>query len=112
MWGAKADLKHAYFHLHNTHKLLPYMRVNIGQEVYQFPAAVFGMNILPHLFMGVMKVLQKLWRNLGLLVFIYLDDILILGNSQRHCQSTLTKVLGDLLAAGVVVNQKKSSPDQ
>ena len=34
MWGAKVDLKHAYFHLHNSPNILPHMRINVGDEVF------------------------------------------------------------------------------
>ena len=61
MWGAKVDLKHAYFHLRNSEKLMPYMRVNLGEDIYQFTAAVFCLNVPPEIFMSVMKVLQNIW---------------------------------------------------
>ena len=109
MWGAKVDLKHAYFHLANSQKLLPYMRINIGEEIYQFTAAVFGLNVLPQLFMSVMKVLQKIWRKKGMLVFVYLDDILVLGTTAQQTQKHLDMVLETLEEAGFMVNQKKSS---
>ena len=109
MWGAKVDLKHAYFHLANSQKLLPYMRINIGEEIYQFTAAVFGLNVLPKLFMSVMKVLQKMWRKKGMLVFVYLDDILVLATTAQQTQKHLDMVLETLEEAGFMVNQKKSS---
>ena len=109
MWGAKVDLKHAYFHLHNSAKLAPYMRINIGPAVYQFDSAVFGLNVLPQLFMSIMKVPQKMWRQQGLLVFVYLGDILILGSTKVQAQRTLDIVLRTLQEAGFVINQKKTS---
>ena len=108
MWGAKVDLKHAYFHLANSEKLLPYMRINIGEKVYQMNSAVFGLNVLPQLFTGVMKVLQKDWRKQGFLVFVYLDDILILGTTKHQTQKVLQKVLQTLEISGFLINQKKS----
>ena len=109
MWGAKVDLKHAYFHLKNSARLLPYMRINIGENIYQFEAAVFGLNVLPQLFMMVMKVLQKIWREKGLLVFVYLDDILVLGTTRDQVANSLAQVLSTLDDAGFLVNQKKST---
>ena len=111
MWGAKVDLKHAYFHLQNSPKLKPYMRINIGKDIFQFDSAVFGLNVLPQLFMMVMKVLGKRWREKGHLIFIYLDDILVLGTTKRQAQHSLEEVLHTLEAAGFLVNQKKSSSE-
>ena len=108
IWGAKVDLKHAYFHLHNSEALRPYMRINVGSDIYQFNAAVFGLSTLPQIFMSVMKVLQKVWRQKGLLVFVYLNDILILGTTKLLAQKCLDSVLETLRDSGFCVNEKKS----
>ena len=109
MWGAKVDLQHAYFHLRNSPKLCPYMRINIEEDIFQLNAAVFGLNILPQLFMITMKVLQKEWRSQGLQVFVYLDDILILGSTLSQTQKALDIVKNTLDRAGFLINKKKSS---
>jgi hypothetical protein len=63
MWACKVDLKHAYFHLGLAKELRPFVRLNVGEKVFEFQAACFGLNQLPQLWMSVMKVFQKLWRN-------------------------------------------------
>ena len=81
MWGVKVDLKHAYFHLELGETLKPYMRMLVGEEMYQLKAACFGLATLPQQWMSLMKVQQKYLRKRGLIIFIYLDDILLV--SQR-----------------------------
>ena len=62
MWACKIDLKHAYFHLGLATHLQPYFRLKVGEDIFQFQAACFGLNNLPQLWMEVMKVFQKLCR--------------------------------------------------
>jgi hypothetical protein len=56
----------------------------------------------------VMKTFQTKWRKLGIMVFIYLDDILIIGPNPHHVTKNLAIVLGDLNLSGMVVNTEKS----
>ena len=47
MWAAKIDLKHAYFHLGIAETLKPYICIQVGEKVFQFQAACFGLSTLP-----------------------------------------------------------------
>ena len=109
MWACKVDLKHAYFHLGLAPALRPFVRLNVGHQVFEFQAACFGLNQLPQLWMSVMKVFQKLWRQRGIICFIYLDDILVVGKTFSHTQKSIQFVLQTLEAAGMVVNHGKST---
>ena len=62
MWGAKIDLKHAYFHMGLAEQIQPFFRLKVEQDIYQFQGACFGLNTLPQLWMQIMKVFQKIWR--------------------------------------------------
>ena len=108
MWAAKIDLKHAYFHLQLADSLRPYMCIQVQQKVFQFQAACFGLSTLPQQWQSVMKVFLKKWRKQGILTWVYLDDILLVGNSPQAVQKHLQILLQDLEASGMVVNQKKS----
>ena len=109
MWTCKIDLKDAYFHLGLDPCLQSLINLKIGQNIYKFLAAPFGLNILPYLWTQVMKVLQKLWRKRGILCFIYLDDILIVNLSKKALKTQLQYVLDTLDKAGLGVNLKKST---
>ena len=47
MWACKVDLKNAYFHLGVGEALKPYLCMLVGQEVFQFQGACFGLSTLP-----------------------------------------------------------------
>ena len=89
MWAAKIDLKHAYFHLAIENHLKQYVCIQVENKVYQFQAACFGLNVLPQIWQSVMKVFLKKWRAQGIQCWIYLDDILLVGNSPQVVQKTL-----------------------
>jgi hypothetical protein len=108
MWAAKIDLKHAYFHLGIADQLKPYICIQVEENVFQFQAACFGLSTLPQQWQSVMKVFLKKWRKQGIQTWVYLDDILLLGNSPKAVQKHLQIMLQDLENSGMVINQKKS----
>ena len=70
--------------------------------------ACFGLSTLPYLWMEVMNVFTKRWRQKGLLVFIYLDDILLLSKSKATAEKQGKLLVEDLQASGMMINYKKS----
>ena len=108
MWGAKIDLQHAYFHLGLAKDLRPYMHFQVGTKRWQFQGACFGLNILPQLFMQMMKTFQRKWCQAGIMCYIYLDDILLLGTTKTQVEKDLIILLQDLQQSGMQVNQGKS----
>ena len=108
MWAGKIDLKHAYFHLGLADQLKSYMRLKVGDHIFQFNAAAFGLSPLPQMWMQVMKVFQKIWRKKGIMCFIYLDDILVVNTTPQGVEKDLAFMLSTLDKAGMMVNTKKS----
>jgi hypothetical protein len=108
MWAAKIDLKHAYFHLALSEELKPYTCIQVEDKVFQFQAACFGLSTLPQAWQSVMKVFLKKWRSQGILTWVYLDDILLVGQSPQAVRKNLKIMLKDLEDSGMVLNLKKS----
>ena len=106
MWAAKLDLKHAYFHLPLAEGMKPYLCFNLSFRLFQ--AACFRLSTLPQLVMSVMKVYQKLWRGRFILCFIYLDDILVLGQTPAAISASMSFILESLASLGMTVNSQKS----
>ena len=59
--------------------------------------------------MLLMKVLEKRWIKLGILVFIYLDEILIVSKNFQSAERNVQIMLKDLEEAGLLVNLEKST---
>jgi hypothetical protein len=103
------DLKDAYFHLPVNEALRPFLRHKVGDQVWEYQAGPFGLNVMPQLFQGVMKTFEKKWRQKGVEVYIYLDDILLIAPTPGLVEKNLRLVLQDLVDSGFKINQKKSS---
>ena len=101
MWAGKIDLKHAYFHLPLAQELRPFLRIKVAGDLFQFQAACFGISTLPQMWMQVMKVFQKIWRQKGILCFIYLDDILVVNTTPNGVEKDLKFMLQTLQDAGM-----------
>lgn len=106
-WGAKIDLKDAYFHIPIHGDLKPFLRHQVGDQVWEYQGGLFGLNIMPQIFMKVMKVFQKRWRQKGLLVYVYLDDILLIAPTPSILEAHLRVVVQDLVDSGFKLNLKK-----
>ena len=104
----KIDLKDAYFclPLHPTHR--KYVRFQWEGRIYEFLPLCFGLGPAPRIFTKLLKVPIALLRRLNIRIIIYLDDMLIMCQSQGElvvAQETLIFLLQHL---GFVINQKKS----
>jgi hypothetical protein len=109
MWATKVDLKNAYFHLQLSEAIKPYIRMKIGEKIFQMEGACFGLSTLPYLWMEVMNVFLKKWRKQGLRVFVYLDDILLVSRSKTLAEKQTSILMKDLEESGMTINFKKST---
>lgn len=107
-FAGKIDLKDAYFHIGISDSYKPFLRKKVGSQIWEFQAACFGLSPLPKIFMDIMKTFEKKWRKKGIQVFIYLDDILVLGATAPMVQKHMKVVVTDLLESGFTINTKKS----
>lgn len=108
LWASKIDLKNAYFHLALAPRLASYMNIKVGEKTFQFQSACFGISTLPYWWTMLMRTFQKKWRTMGIVVWIYLDDILIVSEKKEYLENDLKVVLQDLQESGMEINAKKS----
>ena len=103
-WAIKIDLKHAYFHLALCPELQRLFNFQIGSRFFQCRSACFGLHYIPYSWTQVMKTFLRKWRKAGMVVFIYLDDIIVLGPSKERLYVHRCTVLKDLVASGLTIN--------
>ena len=84
-YACKVDLKDAYFYVPLSNELQRFVRVRFGDEVFQFLAMPFGISVAPAVWTSVMDVCAAIRRKHGLLVYVYFDDISILGDDPVAC---------------------------
>ena len=109
-WGAKVDLKHAYFHIPLSEKFARYTGFSFDDTILRFEAMPFGVNVAPQVFTDFVKVLLKHWRSQGITVYGYLDDLLIVASSHDECIAHWNIVHQTLNDAGFLVNEPKCVP--
>ena len=102
------DLKDAYFLWPLGSELRKHMVLKVGESSGSFKLAVFGLNIMPHLFMKVIGVLDKKWRKARIICFVYLDDILVLSCSPAQVNKHLLIMVQDIFSSGSKINVPKS----
>ena len=69
----------------------------------------FGLRTAPYLFCKLMETLVKnIKAKFGIILYFYMDDILVLAPSKERCSEHINLVLGELQKAGLTVNFKKS----
>ena len=80
-----------------------YVVINTHRELFQYTRLPFGISSAPGIFQ---KVIESLLQGIKGAV-VYLDDILISGNTEAEHLKTLDKVLKRLSEVGLKVKQEK-----
>lgn len=76
---------------------------------FVYTSLPFGLNSAGYIFTKVMRTLVKKWRSAGYKICLYLDDGLLVCDSQKDALSITRIIRQDLHDAGVVVNEEKSN---
>ncbi|KAG2393997.1 hypothetical protein C9374_003761 [Naegleria lovaniensis] len=105
-WATKIDLAEGYFHIPihpSSRRLLGFIWKG---QIFQYTVLPFGLNQAPWIFTKVMKQVAKKWRSEGMIIFIYIDDILVLGCSQEECMEITSRVIQDLKWLGFLIKEE------
>ena len=101
----KLDLAHAYQQLQLDDESRPYTTINTHRGIFHYTRLPFGVAAAPAIFQRTMESL------LGGLphVCVYLDDILVTGESEAAHLRNLAVVLERLESAGIRLKRQKFS---
>ena len=109
-WLASVDLKDAYFHVPIRQEHHKYLRFMWQGTVYEFTSLPFGLSSAPRVFTKVLQPLIAYLRLQGVIIYVYLDDILIVGWSQEETREAVRLTVSTLVRAGFILNVSKSEP--
>ena len=101
----KLDLAHAYQQLILDADSRPYTTINTHKGLFQHTRLPFGVAAAPAIFQRTMESLLEDLPH----VCIYLDDILVTGESESAHLRNLAAVLERLAASGVRLKREKCS---
>ena len=105
---ATFDLRAGYHHIPMSESASEMLGFVWKSRHFQFRALPFGLSSGPFVFTKVFRVLVSYWRSLGVKVFLYLDDGLIVGETRTECERSVRIVRETLNRAGAQVAEEKS----
>ncbi len=106
-WFAAIDLKDAYFHVSILPRHRPFLRFAFEGRAYQYKVLPFGLSLSPRVFTKVAEAALVPLREQGVRILNYLDDWLILAQSQDQLCEHRDMVLSHLSQLGLQVNCEK-----
>lgn len=100
---SKLDLAHAYQQIQLEEETKKLLTINTHKGLYCYHRLPFGVSAAPSIFQRTMEnILQGISQ-----VCVYIDDILVTGDSEENHLKTLEEVLKRLEAAGVRLKEEK-----
>ena len=103
-WMAKIDLKDAYFMIPMAQEDREFLRFQWKDKAYQFNYLPFGLSSAPWVFTKTTRPVVATLRELGLRLIIYIDDILIVAETESLLRNHITAVIHLLENLGFVIN--------
>jgi len=91
-WGALVDLSNFFFHLGLHPSAGRWIRIKMEMGEFQWTALHFGLHCSPYWTGQMAQVVEKTLRRQGVHLIWYVNDILILGESQQSV-STILEIL-------------------
>ncbi len=108
-WFCSLDLKDAYFHIQIAPHHRRFLRFAFEGVAYQYTVLPFGLSLAPRTFTKCMDAALSPLRQMGIRILYYLDDWLILAQSEVELLSHRTLILSHLERLGLRVNFAKSA---
>lgn len=92
-WAVQIDIADAYLHVGILKSDRTLMLIEILGKIYQPNAMLFGLTGAPRIWTKVTKVPIAVLRQNGVVIFVYIDDLLILGETRAKCaQDAITTI--------------------
>ena len=110
-WGVTIDLKDTYLHVPVHPSSRKWLQFKIGDQSFEFRVLPFGLSTSPRVFTRIVKVVAEYLRSKGFIVFVYLDDFLILAESREALLRDLGETRSLLSELGFLINEGKSCLD-
>ena len=104
----KLDMKDAYFSVPLHQSSRNYVRFSLSGNLYDLLCLCFALRPAPRIFKKLLKMLMPLLRKINIRIIIYLDDMLIMGQTMGEILMSRKTVTFLLQHLGFVLNLEKS----
>ena len=101
-------MKDAYFRFPIHPQSRRFLRFVFDGQVYQFRAMCFGLSTAPQVFTRILAPVSKIIHLAGFRIILYLDDWLVLAESEEEMLRAKTFILQLVKELGIIVNDEKS----
>lgn len=108
-WMTSVDLKDAYLQVPIHPRSRRYLRFCWKDRPLQFRTLCFGLSTAPQVFTRIMAPISSALHKSGIRLLQYLDDWLLLAESQQKAQDSTQTLLQLCARLGVRINTEKSS---
>ena len=107
-WLIKIDLKDAYFSIPVSQDHRKFLCFRVEDKRYQFNCLPFGLASAPWVFTKTLRPVAALGRELGMRLIIYIDDILLMAESEEKARDQASGLVYLLQCLGFIINTGKS----
>jgi len=108
-WATSVDLRDAYLHIPIHPEDQRFLAFSFQGTDYVFQALPFGLSTAPRAFTMVCRSVVAYLRRMGLTVYAYLDDWLIVSGSEAEARRHTELVVSLLERLGWLLNRDKSA---
>ena len=106
-WAIQMDIKLAYCHIQMHHRHRCFLCFRYKGKVYQFKTLPFSLSTAPKTFTRCTWPILLYCRKLGIMLLLYLDDALALGNTYDQAKTNGGIVAKLLLDLGFILSLEK-----
>ena len=107
-WLVKIDLKDAYFSVPICQEHKKFLCFQVGDKLYHFNCLPFGLTSAPWVFTKTLKPVVALGRELGMRLVVYIDDILLMAESEEKARDQAAGMTYLLECLGFTINTEKT----
>ena len=107
-WLASLDLKDAYYSVPIHGESENFLKFSYNGKLFQFTAFANGLCSCPRKFTKLLKPVLATLRVKGHLIIVYIDNLLLIGQSYNQCVATIIEALTLLEKLGFVNHPLKS----
>ena len=107
-WTTSLDVKDGYWHIMVSRPKRAFLSFRWRNQDWQFRAMPFGLNVGPRIFTKVIAHVVKRMAEMGIWCLPYLDDLLIIADTEEECLIKTKLAIEILSSLGWILNEKKS----